>query len=185
MARFYHQVRTLRALFAHRALHMPTTTCTATVTLGVRNLFRSLANSRCVHLSLAHQGKFDSSNRTPPFELEALEAALTVAVGRLDAEMSAVTGRVSALLTKLPSDITPVNLEELRRVKQALVELENKSDTLRWGPRAGLAVAAAGCIGGAACAKPHLSGRPHAHVPPSKLPCICLSLLSRGKRALA
>ncbi|GFR41258.1 hypothetical protein Agub_g1933, partial [Astrephomene gubernaculifera] len=78
-----------------------------------------------------HQGKFDSSSRTPPFELEVLEGALTVAVGRLDAEMAGVTGRVSALLTKLPGDITPVNLEELRRVKQALVELEDKADTLR------------------------------------------------------
>ncbi|GLC35801.1 hypothetical protein PLESTB_000495700 [Pleodorina starrii] len=78
-----------------------------------------------------YQGKFDSSSRTPPFELEVLEGALMVAVGRLDAEMSAVTDRVSALLTKLPGDITPVNLEELRRVKQALVELEDKADTLR------------------------------------------------------
>ncbi|KAG2442877.1 hypothetical protein HXX76_002956 [Chlamydomonas incerta] len=78
-----------------------------------------------------HQGKFDSDSRTPPFELEVLEGALTVAVGRLDAEMAGVTERVSALLTKLPGDITPVNLEELRRVKQALVELENKADTLR------------------------------------------------------
>ncbi|KXZ56683.1 hypothetical protein GPECTOR_1g615 [Gonium pectorale] len=78
-----------------------------------------------------HQGKFDSSGRTPPFELEVLEGALMVAVGRLDAEMTAVNARVTALLTKLPGDITPVNLEELRRVKQALVELENKADTLR------------------------------------------------------
>ncbi len=99
-----------------------------------------------LRLSLAPQGKFDSSNRTPPFELEALEAALTVAVGRLDAEMSAVTGRVSALLTKLPGDITPVNLEELRRVKQALVELENKSDTLRWGPGLMAGVRGPGCM---------------------------------------
>ncbi|PNW85028.1 hypothetical protein CHLRE_03g168605v5 [Chlamydomonas reinhardtii] len=70
-----------------------------------------------------HQGKFDSDSRTPPFELEVLEGALTVAVGRLDAEMAGVTERVSALLTKLPGDITPVNLEELRRVKQALGEV--------------------------------------------------------------
>lgn len=78
---------------------------------------------------------FDRSSRKeevpPPFELEVLEAALTVATGRLDAEVVTVTRRVSQLLTKLPRDITPVNLEELRRIKQALVELENKADAIR------------------------------------------------------
>ena len=39
--------------------------------------------------------------------------------------------RVSGVLLNLPRDITPVNLEELRRVKQALVELESKADNLR------------------------------------------------------
>ena len=39
--------------------------------------------------------------------------------------------RVSRVLLNLPRDITPVNLEELRRVKQALVELESKADNLR------------------------------------------------------
>jgi hypothetical protein len=51
--------------------------------------------------------------------------------GRLDAELLQVTRRVSAVLQTLPKDITPVNLEELRRVKQVLVELESKADTLR------------------------------------------------------
>ena len=37
-----------------------------------------------------------------------------------------MTRRVGELLQKLPRDINPVNLEELRRIKQALVELENK-----------------------------------------------------------
>jgi hypothetical protein len=37
-----------------------------------------------------------------------------------------VTRRVGELLQKLPRDINPVNLEELRRIKQTLVELENK-----------------------------------------------------------
>jgi len=46
--------------------------------------------------------------------------------GRLDAEVLSVTRRVGELLQKLPRDINPVNLEELRRIKQALVELENK-----------------------------------------------------------
>lgn len=46
--------------------------------------------------------------------------------GRLDAEVLSVTRRVGELLQKLPRDINPVNLEELRRIKQTLVELENK-----------------------------------------------------------
>ncbi len=45
--------------------------------------------------------------------------------------MSAVLGRVQQLMSKLPLDISPVNLEELRRVKGTLVELEQKADTLR------------------------------------------------------
>ena len=53
------------------------------------------------------------------------------AAGRLDAETLGVTKRVQKLLSKLPRDINPVNLEELRRVKSALVELENKADTVR------------------------------------------------------
>lgn len=48
------------------------------------------------------------------------------AAGRLDAEVLSVTRRVGELLQKLPRDINPVNLEELRRIKQTLVELENK-----------------------------------------------------------
>ncbi len=55
----------------------------------------------------------------PPFELEMLEGALMVATGRLDNELLGVTRRVAASLQKLPKDINPVNLEELRRVKQA------------------------------------------------------------------
>lgn len=65
--------------------------------------------------------------RPPPFELEALEAALVVATGRLDAELLSVTARVTRVLQMLPRDVTPVNLEELRRVKQALVELESRA----------------------------------------------------------
>lgn len=70
-------------------------------------------------------------SRAPPFELEVLEGVLMVATGRLDAEVLSVTRRVGELLQKLPRDINPVNLEELRRIKQALVELENKADMLR------------------------------------------------------
>lgn len=59
----------------------------------------------------------------PPFELEMLEGALLVATGRLDNELLAVTRRVAASLQKLPKDINPVNLEELRRVKQVCFDM--------------------------------------------------------------
>lgn len=48
--------------------------------------------------------------------------------------MEAATRRMADVLDKLPKEITPVNLEELRRVKQALVELESKADQLRSAP---------------------------------------------------
>lgn len=51
--------------------------------------------------------------------------------GRIDAELSAVQSRMDMLFAKLPGDVSPLNLEELRKAKQALVELENKADTLR------------------------------------------------------
>ncbi|KAK9843496.1 hypothetical protein WJX81_005929, partial [Elliptochloris bilobata] len=76
-------------------------------------------------------GPHGDDEDAPPFELEMMEAALVVATGRLDAELLAVSRRVSKVLQRLPRDITPVNLEELRRVKQTLVELESKADTLR------------------------------------------------------
>jgi hypothetical protein len=66
-----------------------------------------------------------------PFELELLEGALMVSTGKQEAELVAATGRVGAVLQKLPREITPANLEELRRVKQLLVELESKADGLR------------------------------------------------------
>ena len=50
--------------------------------------------------------------------------------GRLDAELLAVTKRVTIVLHMLPKDITPVNLEELRRVKQQLVELQSKAENI-------------------------------------------------------
>ena len=53
-----------------------------------------------------------------PFELEVLEGVMTVATGRLDTDVLNVTKRVGTLLTKLPREINPVNLEELRRIKQ-------------------------------------------------------------------
>ncbi|KAF5836253.1 hypothetical protein DUNSADRAFT_6205 [Dunaliella salina] len=71
------------------------------------------------------------SVRMPPFELEMLEGALIVATGFLDAELSRLRKRVQLLFTKLPHDINPKGLEELRKVKTALVEAEDRTDTLR------------------------------------------------------
>lgn len=86
--------------------------------------------------NLPWEGSTDRSalnraSRPPPFELEMIEGALMVATGRLDAELVSVTRRVQTVLQKLPTEITPKNLEELRRVKSALVELDAKSDSLR------------------------------------------------------
>jgi hypothetical protein len=52
--------------------------------------------------------------------------------GFVDAELSRVSKRVQELLTKLPHDINPKGLEELRKVKTALVEAEDRTDTLRY-----------------------------------------------------
>ena len=54
----------------------------------------------------------------------------TVTAGRLDAELLNVTKRVTNVLQMLPKNITPVNLEELRRVKQQLVELESRAENI-------------------------------------------------------
>jgi hypothetical protein len=53
--------------------------------------------------------------------------------GRLERQMTAMSQRVHALMTKLPGDINPLNLEELRRIKQDLVQLENKADQVGGG----------------------------------------------------
>jgi len=53
-----------------------------------------------------------------------------VPAGRLDAELLNVTKRVTNVLQMLPKNITPVNLEELRRVKQQLVELESRAENI-------------------------------------------------------
>ncbi|KAI8477146.1 MAG: Mg2+ transporter protein, partial [Monoraphidium minutum] len=66
-----------------------------------------------------------------PFELEVLEGVLMVITGRLERQMTAMSQRVHALMTKLPRDINPLNLEELRRIKQDLVQLEDRADQVR------------------------------------------------------
>ena len=70
------------------------------------------------------------NTRVFPFELEVLEAAFQVCTGKLESQCAAAERRVQAVLQKLPREISPKNLEELRRVKQLLVELESKAGTI-------------------------------------------------------
>lgn len=49
----------------------------------------------------------------------------------MEAELLAVTKRATAVASMLPRNVTPVNLEVLRRLKLALVELESKAASLR------------------------------------------------------
>jgi len=67
---------------------------------------------------------------TTPFELDMVEGALVVATSKLDAELVAVYARVQEVLSKVAVETTPVNLEELRRVKSSLVELESRAEGL-------------------------------------------------------
>lgn len=46
--------------------------------------------------------------------------------GNLDKELAEVEGKVQRILEKLPRNINPVNLEKLRSVKAALVDIEGK-----------------------------------------------------------
>lgn len=71
-----------------------------------------------------------------PFELSVLEAALHISVAKMDNELERAQARVQACLERLPRDITPQNLDDLRRSKSALVELESKSDAHRCAPPA-------------------------------------------------
>ena len=69
--------------------------------------------------------------RSLPFELQVLEAALTIATGRIDDELDVASRRVMSTLQRLPTAVTPLNLEELRKVKQILVQLEDRAEALR------------------------------------------------------
>ena len=57
---------------------------------------------------------------------------VTSHTGRLEAELLAVTKRATTVASMLPRDVTPVNLEVLRRLKLSLVELESKAASLRY-----------------------------------------------------
>merc|ERR1711972_1001226 len=65
------------------------------------------------------------------FEIEMIESVLIVATGWLNSELVSVTRRLHQVLVKLPQYINPKNLEDLRKVKSSLVELESRADALR------------------------------------------------------
>jgi hypothetical protein len=84
------------------------------------------------YLSGGSNGDYgDEDSRQLPFELQMVEGALLVATGRLDDEMDIASRKVQSTLQKLPKEITPLNLEELRKVKQILVQLESRAEALR------------------------------------------------------
>lgn len=52
--------------------------------------------------------------------------------GNLDDELAKVLKEWREVATELGKDIKPTDLEQLRKVKQLLVALESKADTLRY-----------------------------------------------------
>jgi len=99
-----------------------------------------------------------------------------------------VTRRVSAVLRTLPKDITPVNLEELRRVKQVLVELESKADTLRCGAVPALQVLGVPSLPMVSCGMPNYVRRKRHRSVVRKLhrgPCVPRSSLATESKSAA
>eukprot|EP00210_Caulerpa_lentillifera_P009143 g8717.t1 len=66
-----------------------------------------------------------------PFELEVLEGVLTVASSQLDADLRGLTREASEVLSAAPTEVNPLNLEQIRKTKQACVELESKAESIR------------------------------------------------------
>jgi len=71
------------------------------------------------------------STQPTPFELEALEGVLTVTLSQLDSEMNVLLKHAAKVLSAVPSEVSPMNLEQLRRTKQSCVEIESKASALR------------------------------------------------------
>uniref|UniRef100_A0A7S0WIG7 Magnesium transporter n=1 Tax=Pyramimonas obovata TaxID=1411642 RepID=A0A7S0WIG7_9CHLO len=65
------------------------------------------------------------------FEMEVLEVALLDAITELEVMLSQSTKRVDRMMRILPAQISAVALEELRNVKQELVELESRASAMR------------------------------------------------------
>lgn len=79
-----------------------------------------------------HRGvSSDGEPNIIPFELEVLEEALQIAMNKMDHDLQSAQALMQECLERLPRDITPRNLDELRRAKGSLVELESKSDAQR------------------------------------------------------
>lgn len=68
-----------------------------------------------------------------PFELDAVEAALIVATQKLEEMMITSSQRLGDMMSSMPSQskITADRLEELRRVKQVLLQLDAQAGALR------------------------------------------------------
>merc|ERR1712151_876142 len=64
-------------------------------------------------------------------EIEMIDSVPIVATGWINSELVSVTRRLHQVLVKLPQYINPKNLEDLRKVKSSLVELESRADALR------------------------------------------------------
>jgi len=90
-----------------------------------------LRRTRHTHLG-GHSKMYHDGQDTPhvPFDLEMMEGALVVATNKLDGELVSVSSKVSEVLGKLITEATPLNLDELRRIKSSLVELESRAETL-------------------------------------------------------
>ena len=66
-----------------------------------------------------------------PFELQVLEAALQETVHQLEERLETVTRRYRALERKMQLNINKETLDELRFMKQTLVQLESRAETVR------------------------------------------------------
>ena len=108
--------------------------------LGAAHCFDS-DDANCLEVATTSHGGGGSGGTTysfpqaapPAFELEVVEAALLEVTGQLDSLLLDCTTRVASLLRVLPQRlaITAEVLEELRLVKQALVELESRAGNIR------------------------------------------------------
>ena len=103
---------------------------------------RSGNGGRSVHLDasnaalIADDANVAASNSVQfdiPFELDAVEAALVVATQSLEEMMIKSSQRLSDMMSSMPSQskVTAERLEELRRVKQVLLQLDARAGALR------------------------------------------------------
>lgn len=65
------------------------------------------------------------------FELEVLESILAVAVSQLEAELHGVSQQAIEVLSAVPAEVNPLDLEQIRKTKQQCVGLESRAETIR------------------------------------------------------